>query len=205
MTALADFGASFAESLKYSPPKDFQSTALYTPEGIRFKNSLFSMMMDCQENGVFKDSESKLQEHVTIILTEIVEGSKGLSDEYWFKAFKRKIQKISKKKPSTEVFVDVTNAKIRYLKSKGDPKVMMTNLDSFIALVTAASSGRNRMGKCANIWCDQKHRFKCSKCKSTFYCSQQCNKMFWTFHRFTHLSEEGPHGNCDKNCLHEVD
>ena len=82
MTALADFGASFAESLKYSPPKDFQSTALYTPEGIRFKNSLFSMMMDCQENGVFKDSETKLQEHMTIILTEIVEGSKGLPDEY---------------------------------------------------------------------------------------------------------------------------
>ena len=34
-------------------------------------------------------------------------------------------------------------------------------------------------GLCARTDCDEKHRFTCSKCQSTSYCSKECSVTYW--------------------------
>ena len=152
------------------------------------------------------DWEATKQIYIKFIMTEIVNGSKGMAEEFEFRSLKKKIDRYLKKKKNgvidNRTVEAVINAKWTYIKEKDEGKVF--HGEKLFTLMVILSRDRNKEEKCGNIWCNNIYTLRCTKCKTASYCSQQCNKKFWPYHKMACASLK-VHGHCKQNCLTEVD
>ena len=178
---------------------------MYSPNGSKYVRSDDQSLLDYLQSDSFNWEVTK-RFYLVSIMTEIVNGSKGMKREFEFRNLKSKLDKCLKKKKKAvidnKIVEAVINAKFAYMKEKVGGEIYHSEM--LATLVIILSNDRNKEGRCANIWCYKGYKFRCSKCKKASYCSQDCNEYFWDFHKLGCESLK-VHGNCKQHCLTEVD
>ena len=122
-----------------------------------------------------------VKEYMGFLLVDIYNESKGMKDE---KVFKQRVYAIFDIVEKMTFFDDEVLFKIIEVKHFFDiAREKTTHPEKLKFLIVTLTTERSKMGKCGNIWCQNKSRFTCSKCNLVKYCSNECNVKYWRAHK----------------------